>query len=227
MCYNCDEKKFPGHKCTTHRFLLLLSHNFPEENTMEDYPTTFNDQPTNTPTHIHLSFQALCGAPSTHTFTFDGYIGHLHVTILIDTGSSHNIIQPHLTLHLQLCTVSITPFSVMVGNGNKIQCSSFCPDVPVSIHTYTFPISFYLLPIEGADVVLGMDWLCSLGPLMDDFSKPQLFFTHNGLPITLHDATNMLCSQASFTHFCHMLHINVISLHLFIIDPLPSPSSPH
>jgi len=81
---------------------------------------TFNDPPIGTPTHIHLSFQALCGTPSTHTFTFDGYIGHLPITILIDTGSSHNIVQPLLAPHLQLCTIPITPFSVMIGNGNKI-----------------------------------------------------------------------------------------------------------
>jgi len=99
----------------------------------------------------------------------------------------------------------------MVGNGNKIQCSSFCPNAPISIHTYTFSIFFYLLPIEGADVVLGMDWLHSLGPLMADFSKLQLSFTHNGLPITLHNTTNLLHSQASFTHLCHKSFILYIS----------------
>ena len=25
LCYNCDEKIFPGHKCITKRFLLLLN----------------------------------------------------------------------------------------------------------------------------------------------------------------------------------------------------------
>jgi len=158
-------------------FSSLTKWRYPWRKHYGNYPTTFNDQPTDTPSHIHLSFQALCGAPSAHTFTFDGYIGHLPVTILIDTGSSHNIIQPRLALHLQLCTVPITPFSVMVGNGNKNHCSSFCLYVLVSIHTYTFPISFYLLPIEGVDVVLSMDWLRSLRPLMADFSKPQ-WVTH-------------------------------------------------
>jgi len=116
----------------------------------------------------------------------------------------------------------------MVDNGNRIQCSFFCPDFLVSIDTHTFPISFYLLPIEGADVVLGMDWLHSLGSLMADFSKPQISFTHNGLPITLHDTPKLLRRQSSFTHLCHLLHTNEISsLHLITIGPLPSPPSPY
>jgi len=144
LCYNRDEKKIPGHKCTTHRFLLLLSDDFPEENTMEDYPTTFNDQPTDTPTHIHLSLQALCGAPSTHTFTFDGYITHLPITILIDTGSSHNIIQPRFALHLQLCIVPITPLLVMV-QWQQNSVFHFLPRCPL-FYTYLH-FSHFLLPL--------------------------------------------------------------------------------
>lgn len=37
LCYNCDEKFIPGHKCTSNRFLLLL---------IEDEPTQLDtDQP--------------------------------------------------------------------------------------------------------------------------------------------------------------------------------------
>jgi len=45
----------------------------------------------------------------------------------------------------------------MVGNGDKTQCSSLRPNISVSIQKHSFIIPLYLLPIEGANVVLGMD----------------------------------------------------------------------
>jgi len=143
---------------------------------------------------------------------------------LNSTGSSYNILQSRLALHLTLCTILITPFFVMDGNGESIQCSSLCPNVSVSIQTHACTISFYLLPIEGADVVIGMDWLRSLRPLQIDFSTPQLSFSHNGSQIALHGSTKLLYSQASFTHLCHYLHTDVItSLHLLTVNQVSTP----
>lgn len=50
----------------------------------------------------------------------------------------------------------------MVGNGERLTCDKLCPAVPLRIETHTFVIPCYLLPIEGADVVLGLDWLATL-----------------------------------------------------------------
>jgi len=52
LCYNCDEKFFPGHKCTTSRFLLLLD----DPDTLNE--TTEHFVPSSeytTPLHFHIS----------------------------------------------------------------------------------------------------------------------------------------------------------------------------
>ena len=172
LCYNCDAKKIPGHKCNFSRLLLLLSEDLtpehptntsthifsnPQSPTFSDPELDFSNPETYDTTHINLSFQALSGTPSSNTFKLEGLLGHLSITILIDTGSSHNILQLRLANHLQLCTIPVTPFSVMVGNREQIHCSSLCPNVSVFIQHHNFSIPFYLIPIEGADMVLGMD----------------------------------------------------------------------
>ena len=192
----------------------------------------FSNPETNDPTHIHLSFQALSGTPSSNTFKLEDLLGHLSITILIDTDSSHNILQPRLANHLQLCTIPIPPFSVMVGNGERIHCSSLCPNVSVFIQHHSFSIPFYLIPIEGVDMVLGMDWLRFLGPLQADFSIPHLSFNHKGFPITLHGTTKLLHTHASPNHICQLLHNNAVaSIHLLTFQShhptihCPNPSS--
>jgi len=109
----------------------------------------------------------------------------------------------------------------MVGNKERTQCYSLSPDVFISIQKHSFTIPFYLLPIKGVDVFLGMDWLHFLGPLQAGFSTPSTF--HHGYPITSHGTTKLSPNHVSYTHICHLLHIDVIaSLHLLTFQHIPS-----
>jgi hypothetical protein len=87
----------------------------------------------------------------------------------------YNPVLPHTT------TFQHNPFpqfSVMVGNGSHLNCQGICPSVPITLHQKHFHLPFYLFPIEVADVVLGMAWLRTLGPIQADFSIPSITFQH-------------------------------------------------
>nr|GFB48119.1 Ty3/gypsy retrotransposon protein [Tanacetum cinerariifolium] len=43
----------------------------------------------------------------------------------------------------------------MVGNGNHVHCEGFCQSVVLNLQNTSFTIPFFVLPIEGANVVLG------------------------------------------------------------------------
>lgn len=73
------------------------------------------------------------GPSSSQTLCTQGLIHELAVSVLIDSGSSHNIIQPRIAEFLNLPMVAIKPFSVFVGNDQTIQCSGSCLDVPVTL----------------------------------------------------------------------------------------------
>nr|KYP35998.1 hypothetical protein KK1_042917 [Cajanus cajan] len=126
--------------------------------------------------------------------------------VLIDTGSSHNIIQPHLAKHLHLSTQPICPFKVMVGNGAPILCQDYCLQVAISFQQHTFQVPLYLFPIEGADIVLGLTWLRTLGLIQEDFLIPSFTFNHHYMPITIVGETLHNPTQASFHQVCQLLH---------------------
>ena len=98
LCYNCDEKFTPGHKCSTSRFLLLLDDpdTPPNPNPPIDSPTI---PETHDLVHFHLSTQTFTRTPSPQTLKFKGIIHNLPVTVLTDSGSSHNILQPRIANH--------------------------------------------------------------------------------------------------------------------------------
>ena len=72
--------------------------------------------------------------------------------------------------HLGLVVTSAPSFQVMIGNGQKLHCERLCQGVAMEIQGYSFVTSFYVLPIQGADLVLGVQWLQELGPITIDYS---------------------------------------------------------
>ena len=59
----------------------------------------------------------------------------------------------------------------MVGNGEVLQCEGLCSAAPVQFHKHVFLVDFYILPIQGADVIFGVQWLQLLGPIVVDYQK--------------------------------------------------------
>lgn len=97
LCYNCDEKWNSSHKCHDH-FLLLITDieetqiapthlTNPDPNPNPPDPDPDNPTPT-------ISLHALSGISAPATFRLYDFIGSNRLTILIDSGSTHNFIQP-------------------------------------------------------------------------------------------------------------------------------------
>ncbi|KAF1868307.1 hypothetical protein Lal_00000700, partial [Lupinus albus] len=69
-----------------------------------------------------------CGNPSQHTLKFQGLIGGQPVNVLVDTCSSHIVMQPIIAQFLKI-TISPTPqFPIMVGIRKHIFYTRLCTD---------------------------------------------------------------------------------------------------
>lgn len=231
LCFNCDDPWVTGHRCKSRQFMILLvddDYTTPvetEENPpeLEDIKASDVVEPASmiSSEHFHLSRAALLGSPSTRTLRVTGRIQQMEVSILIDSGSSHNILQPRVASFLQLNVESINPFDVFVGNGETIKCSGSCNNIPVHINDAIFQVPFMILPIHGADVVLGVQWLSTLGPFLSDYSIPCIQFFHNNKPVTISGANSPISTHASFSQFTRYLHTDTIaSIHSIDVTPI-------
>jgi hypothetical protein len=145
----------------------------------------------------------------------------MEVSTLIDSGNSHNILQPRVASFLQLDVESINPFDVFVGNRETIKCSGSCNNIPIHINDAIFQVPFMILPIHGADVVLGVQWLSTLGPFLSDYSIPCIQFFHNNKPVTISGANSPTPTHASFSQFTRYLHTDTIaSIHSIDVTPI-------
>ncbi|OMO55704.1 reverse transcriptase [Corchorus capsularis] len=176
LCFNCDEQFKPGHRCKTTPFLLLQSH----EESFEPVPP-LNDTPMDLyppsvelsalplpppPTHspatdtsdFQVSLYALYGHSSQSCMKLQCQIRGLPFTVLIDSGSTHNLIQPKVARHLGLLIEPAPPLSVRVGNGDVLHCQGMVSALQIDLQGVNFALDLYLLDVHGAEVILGVQW---------------------------------------------------------------------
>ena len=85
---------------------------------------------------------------------------------------------------LHIVPTPTEPFKVMVGNIAYIEYAGFCPNIPLVVQIVTFQVPFYIFPIQGVDVVIGVQLLQTLGLFEADFTLT--YFESHILNILFH-----------------------------------------
>lgn len=67
-----------------------------------------------------------------------------------------------------------------MANSDRLTCSSVSDRLDIGIGSEPFAIMCYVLDLESYDMVLGMQWLESLGPILWDFSSHTMAFVRRG-----------------------------------------------
>jgi hypothetical protein len=98
LCYNCDDKYFPGQKCKEQKMFMAISKDNLEEDVVTplvlESPEITDITPSFKPPEVELiiSLNPLTGFSTPQTLKLIGYIKHQKVIILVDSGSTHNFI---------------------------------------------------------------------------------------------------------------------------------------
>nr|KYP52382.1 Transposon Ty3-I Gag-Pol polyprotein [Cajanus cajan] len=211
LCFTCDDKFSPSHRFPNKQYLLLQ---MDDEDNVELVP----DPPDNSGSHMspplqehHLSYNALKGSSGLGTMRFQGSINGMLVQVLLDSGSSDNFLQPRIAHCLKLPIEPIPNFKVLVGNGNSLIADGAVSDLHVTIQGHVLTLPVYLLPVSGADLVLGAAWLATLGPHISDYSNLTLKFYLGNQFITLRGEQPKLPGPAEFHQLKRMMHTNAIA----------------
>ena len=91
-----------------------------EANVTQEQPPDPPDDPN--PTLAQINFHSLLGHIAPETLRLLSYIDTLPMVILVDGGSTHNFIQAPLAKLLGLSSKATPLLSVMVGNGQHLNC---------------------------------------------------------------------------------------------------------
>jgi hypothetical protein len=177
LCFNCESKYNKGHKCYEKKLFYIDSEEAEDQELEQSQDLELEET---TPT---ISCHALVGISTPQTLKIEGYIKKKKVTVLIDSGSTHNFINYKLAKLLNCFVFLASEFQVMIANGGTINCSGKCHDIKLNMGEYL--LDSPMMEIQMGGVVLGVQWLQSLGIVALNFQDLFMRFSSQGKEIEL------------------------------------------
>jgi hypothetical protein len=163
LCYNCDDKYFPGHKCKEQKLFMAISEDVSEEDVeaplVSVSPEPNDISPPSDPPKVEpiISLNALTGFSAPQTLKLIGYIKHRKVIILVDSGSTHNFIHRCIAQETNCYIRAVNNFQIMIANGGSMKCGGRCENVCLQIGDYHLKSHVFAIDMGGCDIVLGAD----------------------------------------------------------------------
>lgn len=178
LCFNCDEQYVRGHRCP--RLFYIEVDDDDDEIALED--THCHQEPAHT-VSLH-ALTGLWGIRTTETMQIKVTMGTKAFTALLDTGSTHNFISEDLVPHMGVQLEARPGLRVVVANGDKVSSGGIARQIQFQIAGEPFTMDALAIPLEGFDIVLGVQWLRSLGPILWDFNNLCISFWRAGRHIS-------------------------------------------
>ncbi|XP_074356373.1 uncharacterized protein LOC141696084 [Apium graveolens] len=115
-----------------------------------------------------------------------GRIDNKEVVVLIDPGATHNFISLSLVKLLDIPTDSTGCFRVALGNGEMVKGTGVCRKLSVHLADCVVVCDDFLpLELGSTDVILGIQWLETLGPMVTNWRTQVMKFEMGGSKVTL------------------------------------------
>ncbi|RZC65112.1 hypothetical protein C5167_008797 [Papaver somniferum] len=182
FCFKCNEKFVPGHRC---KKLFSIQANLEDgdddvEIEVEEIGDDQDDEVT------EISLHAISSSQTPETMRVMGKLGLKPVTVLIDSGSTHNFVCERIAEKIGLHPIPKGKLEVIVATRERVSSSGICLQTQLTLQGVPISVDVYLLPLEVYEVVLGTQWLRTLGPIEWDFSKIKMKFKVDGKEVALH-----------------------------------------
>lgn len=157
LCFNCNDRFSRGHNRVCQR-LFLLDLAMPDDDHDDDSAQEGTGE-----TEPQVSLHAIAGVRCCDTMQVCIDLGGTALLALLDSGSTHNFISMLAANGTKLPLLPRGKMQVTVANGERVPCPRLYRDTAFTIGAETFHANFFALPLAGYDVVLGTQWLASLG----------------------------------------------------------------
>lgn len=149
LCYYCDEWFVPGHLCQRAQRFIMEDVNADEEESPDGRLEHQEEE-----VIPEISFHAIAGTKHPQTMRLQERFKGKEVTVLVDSGSTHNFVDQPLVKKWGLKVTQDHTFQLMVATKEKIDCMRRCLALPLDIQGYQMKADFDVLPVATCPLVL-------------------------------------------------------------------------
>ncbi|KAL4026028.1 hypothetical protein IC575_014435 [Cucumis melo] len=150
-----------------------------------------------TTTFVELSINSVVGLNDSGTMKVRGKLRDEDVIILIDCGATHNFVSKRLLKKLLIPIKETAHYGVILGSGAAVQGKGVCEKLEIRMKNWTVKEDFLPLELSGIDIILGMQWLHSLGVTTVDWKNLLLTFSVEGKSIKIQGDPSLTKARVS------------------------------
>ena len=121
-----------------------------------------------------MSICAMDDSPSPKILRLLGHVNKMSVSILLDTGSTHNFINVWVVQRTGILVTPEPSFAVTVAGEEKLQTEGLCRAVHIQCQGRDIITDFHILSIGGCQMVLGVDWLQTLDEMTFSYKNQSV-----------------------------------------------------
>ncbi|XP_019431364.1 PREDICTED: uncharacterized protein LOC109338552 [Lupinus angustifolius] len=194
LCYFCDETYTPEDSLTHKKLQIHLL----EVDELEDEEVELGggqEAVMKSSEEPHIYVNALTGVANFRTMRVTGKYNKKPLHILIDSGSTRNFLDRQVAKRIGCRIEELQPILVTVAYGTKVPISSVVRNFSWTLQQSTFTSDVMLLPLGCCDIVLGIEWLITLGDITWNFNKLTMEFCLQGRRHVLRGATQFECKS--------------------------------
>jgi len=159
LCFPCQEPWAPGHRCVAGKahFIEVFFESSGEEDEKDDVEVgdshaAWDPLPPPPPTAGGAAFAptggalaSLQGVPKYLTLRVRGTVRGQRVSLLVDSGATHNFIDAQMVEQRGIQIESFDRFSILVPGDQTMVCAHYVPELSVMMATYTLTDHFFMV----------------------------------------------------------------------------------
>jgi hypothetical protein len=187
LCFTCKEPWNPTHKCMGRgqvHYIEVTSDNEEEEEVGQiqnmEAETIETEEEQITGQDSMATLASISGVPKYNTFRMRGVLQGQRVSVLIDGGASHNFIDSTLLKRRHIPTVEFEGFKVEVAGGSTMPCDRYIPGMKLTLGRHELIQDVYVMDLPDTNIILGVQWLSTLGPITTNYKTMEMSFTEEG-----------------------------------------------
>lgn len=173
LCVYCDQKYTPGHNSRGKMFSLEVLALQEMEGLCDDMVQLEEQQVDveveEDPECPHISLNAFMGVSTYQTMRISVQVYKNWIHILIDSGSTHNFLDLNTAKRLGCYIKRTCPLPIDIASEKRITSDSECKKFSWKLQGQEFTTDVMLLPLRGCEMILGIQWLTTLGNIKWNF----------------------------------------------------------